>query len=312
MYYYDKYNNIYYNRNDALLSSNECKFYYCEKEFDLVDWKTEPQKSFKQLYKERAEWIRDNYEYVVLAYSGGIDSTNILESFYFNNITIDEILCVGAFSQNYDNGTDRNACDDHYLNAFPVLKSLNFPNTKITIFDFSENYNNPLSFPIICNNGNDWYKKIGGYYGMWHFSWNSIFEKYFNNKKTAIIFGIEKPFLHYNLKTNGIYLYYGDKSLTAYIFKGDGSLPQHENVSKINFYTSAESTDIMKKQAHAIIKFQKNVNKICNSPFSTEYFFTETNFWCESFLGNIIYPDLKNPPSHIVKKSSNNLFSVYE
>ena len=54
------------------------------------------------------------------------------------------------------------------------------------------------------------------------------------------------------------------------------------------------------------------INKISNSPFSTEYFFNETNLWCQSFLGKIIYPDLKNPPLHLVKKSSTNLFSVYD
>ena len=49
--------------------------------------------SLRQLYKDRAEQIRDQYDYVILAFSGGSDSDNILKTFVNNNIKLDEIWC---------------------------------------------------------------------------------------------------------------------------------------------------------------------------------------------------------------------------
>ena len=92
IFYYDHYGNIFHNRYDAIIAPNPCYLYYYDKEFSQANWNVEPSKSLQELYRERAEWIRNNYEYVILAYSGGADSTNVLESFYYNNIHIDEIL----------------------------------------------------------------------------------------------------------------------------------------------------------------------------------------------------------------------------
>jgi hypothetical protein len=40
----------------------------------------------KTLYKERAQQLRDNYDELILYYSGGSDSHNILHTFLQNNI----------------------------------------------------------------------------------------------------------------------------------------------------------------------------------------------------------------------------------
>jgi len=45
------------------------------------------------LYKDRAQQLRDNYQYLILNYSGGADSHNILRTFIDNNIHLDEV-CV--------------------------------------------------------------------------------------------------------------------------------------------------------------------------------------------------------------------------
>lgn len=59
--------------------------------FESYDWKQEPVESLTELYRQRAQQIRDSYDYVVLFYSGGADSWNILNTFLSNNIKIDEI-----------------------------------------------------------------------------------------------------------------------------------------------------------------------------------------------------------------------------
>lgn len=59
--------------------------------FESYDWKQEPVESLAELYRQRAQQIRDTYDYVVLFYSGGADSWNILNTFLSNDIKIDEI-----------------------------------------------------------------------------------------------------------------------------------------------------------------------------------------------------------------------------
>jgi hypothetical protein len=45
------------------------------------------------LYSTRAQQLRDQYDYLILAYSGGADSDQMLRSFLLNNIHIDEVWC---------------------------------------------------------------------------------------------------------------------------------------------------------------------------------------------------------------------------
>lgn len=60
--------------------------------FANFDWQKEPPGSLEFWYKQRAEQLRHQYEYLVLFYSGGADSHNMLMSFVNNNIYVDEIV----------------------------------------------------------------------------------------------------------------------------------------------------------------------------------------------------------------------------
>jgi hypothetical protein len=59
--------------------------------FESYNWKQEPLVTLTDLYRQRAQQIRDSYDYVVIFYSGGADSWNILNTFISNDIKIDEI-----------------------------------------------------------------------------------------------------------------------------------------------------------------------------------------------------------------------------
>jgi hypothetical protein len=59
--------------------------------FGLYDWTTPCALSLKELYRQRAQQIREKYDYVVIWYSGGADSFNVLDSFLSNGIKVDEI-----------------------------------------------------------------------------------------------------------------------------------------------------------------------------------------------------------------------------
>jgi hypothetical protein len=63
------------------------KWIYNDDFFSQYDWTQEPVESLDQLYKNRAKEVREQYDYVVLYYSGGYDSANMLHAFLDNGIT---------------------------------------------------------------------------------------------------------------------------------------------------------------------------------------------------------------------------------
>ena len=59
--------------------------------FSAFDWSKEPEQDISHYYTLRCQQIRDEYDYIVLHYSGGSDSNNILQHFYRAGIHIDQI-----------------------------------------------------------------------------------------------------------------------------------------------------------------------------------------------------------------------------
>jgi hypothetical protein len=266
VFYYDK-ESIYSTPYEAWASTNNCNLYYYDDIFDKVNWKIEPTQTLESLYIERARKIRDEYEYVILCYSGGNDSTNILETFYYNNIHIDEIVMVGAFSQDSeDELLDKNHNTDLYRNAFPFLKTLNLPNTKVTVIDYTEIFRDINQFTLIKKYGLDWIKYIGTHKSPHNLFWND-FRKFVgsdNKKNTAWIMGIEKVNIDYWYETTNKpsdpysyinvsrpYVYFSDTNINNY-----GMSHKDENFTRVNFYCDPDpvAIKIQIKQAHILHK----------------------------------------------------------
>lgn len=277
---------------------NNPKLYYYDHIFDKCDWKTEPSATLSKLYAQRAQQIRDEHDYVVLAYSGGIDSTNVLESFYYNNLLIDEILIVGAFSRDSSSGVDENHNGEIYSNVFDTLNRLDLPKTKITMIDYTKNLDN---YTLVHQD--DWYKKIGSHFSFHNWFWYDIEKQYESNKKTAIIFGIDKPEIS-SIK-NKTYFHFVDVCLFSYGIdptKISSELFQ-TNVKRVNFYWDPNASSILIKQAHVINNFFMIAHKrkdIISKNFYDSYF---------TIVNKLIY-NLKNPLRFISPKSSSRLISL--
>ena len=84
-----------YSKVDAIEVSNktgeQVEWHFNDEIFDHVNWQHEPESSLWDLYTIRAQQLREKYDYLVLMYSGGADSHNILNVFVRNNIHLDEI-----------------------------------------------------------------------------------------------------------------------------------------------------------------------------------------------------------------------------
>ena len=277
-FYYDSERNVYPTLLDALDSGKQCKFYCHDSYFSKIDWTVEPLLPLDELYRLRAQEIRDNYPYVILCYSGGNDSTAMLETFYYNNIHIDEILIVGALSQDSHEGSDENHNGDLYHNAFPTLARLNLPNTKITVLDYTKWFRNEMisDFTVVKQFDDSWVKHIGAYQSVHHYFWYDLKKIVgaYNELETAVVFGADKTPVYYE----------GDRPFVEYdnlSFCDYGQRYHNENFHRVNFYIdeSPICADIMRKQAHRLM----NIDKL------------GITFDDRTMLMNRVYYRIKNP-----------------
>jgi hypothetical protein len=116
--YYRVGNQVFSSKLLALMAGSQSNIHpewiFNNKIFDAVDWTKEPALDIDSLYLNRASAIREKYDYVVLMYSGGADSHNVLETFLRNNLRIDEIVTtwsVEAAKKYVGDPTDRSAAN---------------------------------------------------------------------------------------------------------------------------------------------------------------------------------------------------------
>ena len=99
---------VYWNFNDEI--------------FSQYNWKIEPNKPLWELYKERAKQIREQYDYIVLFYSGGSDSHNILHAWLDAKCKIDEIASLWDYDTTGEAYNHHNAEITHVV--LPDIKKL--------------------------------------------------------------------------------------------------------------------------------------------------------------------------------------------
>jgi hypothetical protein len=299
MHYYDD-DIVYHSKIEALKNSTNVKFYYYDHLYDLVDWTKEPIHSLDYYYTEQAKRIRDNYDYVILCYSGGFDSTNILETFYYNNIKLDKIVVVGAFEQDSKKGVDENHNGELYHNAFPYLKELKLD--EITqIIDYTKLFSDLKKFSIY-NYQYDWVDYVGGWFSPHNWFWRDV-EKYvipdeWKNKSVALVFGKEKPSLFPNPLTHQFTSFcFSDVAINSY-----GNSQGFENCDRINFYWDSTNPEILLKQLHLLKKVQEIKKEMCYDSYHGVQRYNNLN------VNQIVY-NLKRPILYKSPKSPTNILS---
>jgi len=200
------------------------------------DFSKEPKQSFYDLLVQEAKTIREKYPKIRLWYSGGCDSSLILDVFTRNNIHLDEIHLAKSGIKEADFEFD--------AFALPFLNKLKLTNTKIvihepTIKDYYKFYEN--------KNWMEDFAKVHPQNFQYHFRLhyinevNSLYGDDFIN-----IRGKEKPNVMY---INGKY----------YTYFLDGDI--EDQPLQINFYI--DNPIISSKQSHMLKNAMKlNNNKI--------------------------------------------------
>jgi hypothetical protein len=229
--------------------------------FDQYPWHIEPEQSLDQLYDIRAKELREKYDYLVLAFSGGADSNNILEAFLRQGLFIDEIVTNVMEEKNSmidlqtKNMASWNESAEFKLQTLPRLEYVRkvSPKTKISILDLS-NY----VFDFLNLHGDaSWLEftrerlNVSGLmrHNFLHFM--EIRKRFDKDKKIAMILGVEKPRTY--IKDGIFKLMFFDKAIniaTVHEFTQD-----YTNTRVEYFYSHPDSVVMIAKQAHVIKKW---------------------------------------------------------
>ena len=135
--------NFYY-KNSAMLEMSRTKkpttWSFADDVFSAAARRPRSGLSLDKLYATRAQQLRDQYDYIVLAYSGGADSDTVLRAFVNNGIKIDEVWVDEPFEFAEKSGyvlnrsTDStNMISEWYYTTKPTLEKLRITNPEIKI-----------------------------------------------------------------------------------------------------------------------------------------------------------------------------------
>ena len=217
--------------------------FYCHEsdDFNNYNWSIEPTPSLKELQLQRALQLRDTYPYLKLWFSGGADSTTVLNTFLDNNIHLDEI-CVYRYAM--DNDFDNNL-GEYEVNTYtlPYLKKLqhHLPKTKIKII----------------HNGKDYYDKLLSN-DKWFFTKSTMSLRHtylpkINGTNFCNILGCSDPWVTY------------DKG-KWYHELWDTSEGEYSSLRNIElFFTSADMPDLHAKQCHIVKNYLINEKRFDNN-----------------------------------------------
>jgi hypothetical protein len=240
--------------------NQDVKWHFNNEVFDNYPWHIEPLESLDKLYDIRTQQLRDEYDYIMISYSGGADSQNIVESFLRQGLHIDELVINTMEKANKpftvidpSNKDPKNAAAEHYLQTIPRLKEIEkrSPKTKITILDMTD-----YLFESWLSAGDaSWIEdKREGLnplnvtrFNYIHFS--EVRKQFDKSKKLALILGVEKPrtFIHTN---NKFYIRFADRATN--IITIENHIKDYDNAVVEYFYWAPESAPIIAKQAHII------------------------------------------------------------
>lgn len=232
-------------------------WYFNDAEFTSYNWTVEPSESLAELYARRAWQLRNDYDYLVLWYSGGADSGNILQTFIDNNIPLDEVLTI-----NYHSLDPREDCYFHAEQvkvSYPKLDELRKQGHKFRhrAVDLTE-----IVYNILI--GTEYLSKLNYYhnsrFGLTHISASYVRETepdYLKlqekGKRIGFIYGVDKPRLY---QDGGRFCLRFSDMVDACISVRTQMLGRDYEYDEL-FYWSPDAKDLLCKQAHTVMRFMK-------------------------------------------------------
>lgn len=294
----------------------EIEWIFNDDVYGTIDWTVPVDTPLMELYKRRAQQLREQYDYLVLYYSGGADSTNVLHAFMDNNIFIDEIVmhlpeAVKSTLNDKDTSNLNYYSEVEYAAVAHLKKFKNslHPNTKIRTNDFSKT-------GIELLNKDDWFedsplclsvsisgilRQITQEYDGYHLR---LQEK---DKSIAYVLGIDKPLVYFD--GMNYFCYFMDTGTYHYISPVDFNKAGANNVATEFFYWTPDMPEIVVKQAQEI---KKNCEQNTWAKFMASEALTRHISEYRPVLHPVIYPDYaceqfqtEKPSTHIMRPMDN-------
>jgi hypothetical protein len=305
----------FYNKTLALMESKksgyEVKWDFNENIYGSIDWTIPIETPLMELYKKRAQQLRDKYDYLILYYSGGADSTMALHSFVDNGIFLDEIIMhlpepvkSTLNDKDYSNLNYYSEVEYAATAHLKKIKETLDPRTKIKYQDFSKtgiellkkdnwietsNLNLSISISGIL-------RQITQEYDAYNLRLQET------KKSICYLLGVDKPLVYFN--GSDYFCYFMDTSAYHYINPVDFNNAD-DNCSTEFFYWTPDMPEIVVKQA-------QEIKKLC-----------ESNAWAKLMISQslekhiseyrpilhpVIYPDYvceqfqtEKPSTHILR-----------
>jgi hypothetical protein len=294
------------------LTDDDIRFNFNDVEMSQLDWSAEPSASLQELYKQRAIQLREKYDYLVLFYSGGIDSHVILNTFYKHNIKIDEIITIGNREYQPENAKIN---QEVFGKALPYLNTLNLKKfgTKTGYIDIGQlivdQFQDPFHFEnfIHYHNGplSPWYMAFRS--PMFKLQNQSHVELSNNGKKICYMWGYDKPNM-FNIDGNWCFKFtdsVSDFAVRPYAYKKliGGPLVNYYDEP---FFVTPDLPEMTIKQCHLAVKMFNSITsrrdvRLCSvedvantGPFIEHPVGTDigSGLWIKKKeLERIIYPD---------------------
>ena len=227
--------------------------------FSSYDWRVDPFQTLEELYKIRAQQLREKYDYLVLWFSGGADSTNVLNSFVNNNIKIDECVSLVNYEATGDKFNFLNG--EIYNVAAPKVEQarLTQPWIKHTLVDLAK-----LTMDRFTAKETkfDWIYQLNGYLNPNNASkvdikltqphWRNMIN---SGKKVCFIHGIDKP----RVFKNKDHYYYRFVDLVDTAVSAQVQMLNRPWDFDELFYWSPNLPELAIKQAHVVKRFLQGV-----------------------------------------------------
>ena len=242
-------------------NTNNIRFYYHDHTFNRIDWTIEPAQTLTELYKERALQLRENYDHVVLLYSGGSDSSNALKTFINNDIKLDEVFCWYTSHNEHKNLTNLEIIHSA-SGMLEKVQGLGITVTKIDenpYFDKTDLKNPEWTLSAEPNLVSAQINKLKIF--QENKSWRTLAD---SGKKIAIILGLEKPRIFYD---SGKWVSAFLDVSNAWNWEELHTLPQPFTLEP--FYISPHSPLITIKQSHIVKNY---INKTYSVDFINDNF----------------------------------------
>lgn len=257
--YYKVGEQIIFGKVPAVYAANQTKadltWYFHDDVYNALDWTIEPESSLNELYKQRALQLRNKYDYLVVFFSGGADSTNMVYSFLKNGIHIDEIVAGAPVSglNNWKDSADasaENTISETGLAQLPELKAIAdaYPNVKVTVHDYFEDMLEYKSDEWLWKSGSYIHPTFAARYRLERDEYKHLKQIADSGKTICLLYGLDKPIL---VEHNGDYY-----SVIRDIVVNNGfQALEHPMATVELFYYNADVPALMIKQAHVTAKF---------------------------------------------------------